>query len=144
MRQVLDVFVPGHPKTKGSLDHIGQGKMRENVQGSKAWRQLMAYRLRQAWNAENEVAGWPDRVPREPLAGAVRVSAMFYLPCARGQRSLIARGSGDVDKLVRNLLDALTDSGVIKDDAQVTGIICDKAEAHALAPQGVKVTVWQM
>lgn len=173
----LEVFVPGHPKTKGSLDVmtdvIPQVKqaiaalvaglvpkalailrgivsggtktyVKENVAGSKQWRQLMAYRLRQAWNGGEGDAIGRGYEPREPLAGPVRVSAMFYLPCARGERSLIAQGSGDVDKLARNLLDALADAGVIRNDAQVTGIICDKEQAHALAPQGVKVTVWRM
>lgn len=151
---LLEVFIPGNPKTKGSLDFRGAGRVVENVRGSKAWRMLMAYSLRQQWNGDTSRAQGVAYELREPESGAVRVSATFHLPCARGARSLITKGSGDVDKLARNLLDALTDAGVINDDAQVTGIVIDKVEAarpgdrrddrRDARPPGVHVTVWQV
>lgn len=152
MRQLLDEFVPGSPKTKGSLDFKGGGRVVENVAGSKRWRMLMADRLRRAWNGSGGDPIARGSYPRETRTGVkIRVTATFYLPCARGARSLIAKGSGDIDKLARNLLDALTDSGIIGDDAQVVAILCEKREAAAertagrpgVMPQGVHVQVWE-
>lgn len=153
IHKLIDVFVPGSPKTKGSMAHRGGGQMVESVKGSKTWRLLMAHALRQRWNAGEGDSVARGYEPREPRVGQIRVSATFFLPCARGSRSLITKGSGDVDKLARNLLDALTDSGVIVDDAQVVGLIVDKREAsdasgshghgRALEPQGVRIVVWE-
>jgi Holliday junction resolvase RusA-like endonuclease len=144
MRQLLDVFVPGHPRTKGSLDFKGAGRVVENVAGSTTWRKLMAQAVGQAWRT-------PDGKTRDARPGPIRVSATFYLPCARGPRSLIAARSGDVDKLTRNLLDALAvdetgkglGAGVFANDAQVVGIVVDKRQARDAEPQGVRILVWE-
>lgn len=161
MHKVLDAFVAGRPRTKGSLDaqqrRGGRGgtRMVENVAGSVTWRIMMAAVFAKAWRT-------PDGVPREPLEGvAIRVAATFYLPCPRPE-SLYAARSGDVDKLTRNLLDALAvdetgmgkGAGVIANDAQVVGIVIEKAYAadasgphghgKGLRPQGVHVQVWMV
>jgi Holliday junction resolvase RusA-like endonuclease len=132
---VLEAFIPGAPKSKGSLDHIGGGQMRENVAGSKRWRMLMADSLRRHW------AG------REPLACPVQVDAYFYLPVA-DEMALVtkgARGNYDKDKLERNLYDALTDAGVWKDDSQaVDGRILKTVAVPLRWPQGVRIWVWTM
>jgi Holliday junction resolvase RusA-like endonuclease len=133
---VLDAFVPGAPKSKGSLTARGD-QMVENVVGSKQWRMLMANRLRRYWGG---IA---------PLAGPVQVDAYFYLPVA-SNRALIAkgaRGNYDKDKLERNLYDALTDAGVWKDDSQAVDGRIAKVMATAsggLLPQGVRVLVWDL
>lgn len=150
MRLLVDTFIPGHPRTKGSLEHRGSGQLTESVAGSTSWRRLMAQGLRQAWG------------PRIALDVAVRVSGTFYLPCARGMDSLIAARSGDVDKLTRNLLDAIAvdetgkqlGAGIIVNDSQVVGIVIEKTMAsdssgphgrgNGVRPQGVHVQIWQV
>jgi len=131
---VLDEFIPGASKSKGSMEHIGAGQMRESVAGSKLWRMLMAYQLRHAW------------APRAPLAGPVQVDGWFYLPVASPQALVTkgARGNYDKDKLERNLFDAITDAAVWKDDAQAVDGRMVKAMATEQAPQGVHVLIWEL
>ena len=143
---VLEVFVPGHPKTKGSLEKQG-GRMVESVAGSKTWRRLVAQRAR-------DVAGGAA-----PIVGPVAVRLAFYLPVI----DVWVGRPGDIDKLARNVLDALgsTDPGdaaVYGDDAQVVRLIAEKYSArpyddgalilgNALAlceQQGVLIQVWRM
>lgn len=144
MREILNIFVPGHAKTKGSVDAFktqpdrsGHRRtyVRQSVQGSSEWAALVEYAATKAW------AGRPTRtgVP-------IRVNLAYYLPCTTGK--LIARGSGDIDKLERNILDALTRAGVYGDDAQVVGVVHEKMSAvdgplNPGARIGVQIVVWE-
>lgn len=129
---VLEVFVPGHPKTKGSLEKQG-GRMVESVAGSKTWRRLVAQRAR-------DVAGGAA-----PIVGPVAVRLAFYLPVA----CVWVGRPGDNDKLERNVLDALTDAQVYGDDVQVVRSIVEKYSARSHDPaspfqQGVLIQVWRL
>jgi Holliday junction resolvase RusA-like endonuclease len=138
---VLDVFIPGAPKSKGSLTAQGK-RMVENVAGSKQWRMLMAHRLRQAWHQGDHLAA--EAGLNVPLDGPVRVDACFYLPVA-DEKALItkgARGNYDKDKLERNLYDAMTDAGIWRDDSQAVDGQVGKSGASESLPQGVRVRVW--
>lgn len=128
---IVEFWCPGNPKTKGSMDHIGGGRMRENVKGSSDWRKLMAERARAAYQTPHRHG--PLAMP---YALGVQVKALAYLtpPPSVAKRGLLvcdewlrSKGSGDVDKLARNLLDALVDAGVLVDDAQVISLCIDKA-----------------
>ena len=112
MRLVLSCWVPGRPKTKGSLTVInGARNVVSDTPASKRWRALMAYQA--------------AALVKAPLDGPVVVVAVFHLPVVD-----VAGGRvGDLDKLARNLLDALTDAGVYGDDVQVTRLICEKVPA---------------
>lgn len=50
--------------------------------------------------------------------------------------------SPDLDKLCRAVLDALTDAGVWRDDAQVTRLAADKVYAGYDERPGVMIEVW--
>lgn len=89
---------------------------------SKRWRQLMAYA------AAGKIVA--------PIEGPVTVVAVFHLPV----KDVAAGRVGDLDKLARNLLDALTDAGVYGDDVQVTRLIVDKIGAGERGP-GVDLRV---
>jgi Holliday junction resolvase RusA-like endonuclease len=116
---VGNLFVPGHPKTKGSLTIVPGRRCRccpacqgyvgkphaKDTPASGAWRKLMAYQLR---------ARARDRPDIFPLVGPVAVYALWVLA-----GDVITTGAGDKDKLDRNLFDALTDAGVYADDVQV-------------------------
>ncbi len=70
MIQVLEFWVPGPPKTKGSLSaraprcrcsptcpgYRGQPQLRDS-EGSKRWRKLVAYQAERAWG-EPALTGW--------------------------------------------------------------------------------------
>lgn len=106
---MMTAFVPGQPKTKGSMVARPNGSMREGVVGSKRWRMLMAARFRQEYRGI------------EPMSGPVMVSCVWLLA-----GNPVATRAGDIDKLVRNLLDALTDARVYLDDVQVVKLVTEK------------------
>lgn len=121
---MIRLWIPGHPRTKGSLDERHQ-----DTPQSKRWRALMAYQLA----AERQRIG----MPLVPKGVAVAVSAKFFLPTG----DATTPNCGDLDKLLRNLLDAGTDAGVWADDVQVVRILSDKWPA-ANGPQGLALAVW--
>jgi Holliday junction resolvase RusA-like endonuclease len=116
---VLDFWVPGHPKTKGSLQVVNSGRLSgravlRDTPASKRWRQLVAYAAGEAMKATSVRTGLETLWP---LAGPVSLTLTYYLPV--DEAALIAQGSGDIDKLERNIFDALQDAGVYANDAQV-------------------------
>ncbi|SRR6266487_2471422 len=115
---ITAVWVPGHPKTKGSLDFFGKGKVRETVD-NKAWRELVTGAVRrdiETRHAERVTRALDHRLPG-PYAGPVAVDVTFWLdhPDVYGPSSQ----AGDLDKLIRLIGDALTDAGAYKDDNQI-------------------------
>jgi Holliday junction resolvase RusA-like endonuclease len=130
---ILATFVPGIPRSKGSLSPqavrggggrlTGRTRLVDSPQ-SKKWRRTMAKHVAALWS------------PAEPVAGPVAVSAAFYFDRAD---YLVRADSpwpdhphvGDLDKLVRNLLDALqvddsgegNGAGVFADDRQVVELV---------------------
>lgn len=113
--------VPGVPQPQGSTKSFMRGgkvvTTSDNVQ-LRPWRDAVC------WHARQAAAGTP------PFEGPVVVSAVFWLPRPAGhfgRRGLLpsapphpdrARKS-DLDKLLRGVLDALTEAGVWRDDNQV-------------------------
>lgn len=88
----------------------------------------------------------------EPYAGPVHVAIDFYMPRPRyhyrtGKRANELRPDApryvdkkpDSDKLVRSILDALTSSGVFRDDAQVAALSAVKVYADAAT--GARITI---
>ena len=136
-------FVPGGPKTKGSLDavpgkkcqccakcnaHLPGFHMKEGVVGSKDWRRKMTYAIRQC----------QVQLGRTSYVGAVTIVGSFYLPV----KSVITPRAGDLDKLLRNTLDAAQDANVYGDDVQVVRIVTDKYEATPLLPKGLSLIIF--
>jgi hypothetical protein len=153
---LVDVWVPGAAKTKGSmrLRNGATGAMTESVAGSSAWRALMAQAVR-----DDIARRCPDRTGAYPYTGAVLVVATFYLAPPEGwvSRFLAAAiwpvwpRAGDVDKLARNVLDALGskaknpkyNGGAITDDNLVCQLNVAKLVADPAAgrPAGVRIGV---
>jgi Holliday junction resolvase RusA-like endonuclease len=142
---VTEVWVPGAPKTKGSLDHIGGGRVRESVIGSKTWRALVARRV---------VSERMQRGLFEPTMAPVGVRILFRLPTPVGLVDLppgtlidhapIETFSGDNDKLYRNVLDALKDAGAYRDDVQVCKLSGGKVYVTDVEPQGAFIQCWEL
>jgi crossover junction endodeoxyribonuclease RusA len=126
--------VYGDPQPKGSMTCIGQrGPKKHNLiednDDGPAWREKVAGIAR---SVVREIAGkW------QPIA----VEATFTLPrpkshygTGRNRHRVLPSapefptpfGTGDEDKLERNVLDALKDAGVLLDDAQVQRIVSEK------------------
>lgn len=128
-------FVPGHPRPKGSLapqqvvDGAGEltGRVRlVDTPHSKRWLRTMQKHV--------EALGWPciDEAPCE-------VNMTFWFdPASVGvTRAYLETHAlpthphiGDLDKLVRNVLDALQAGKVYGNDRQVARIITDKVWAR--------------
>lgn len=111
MSEVLAaVWVAGIPRTKGSLDQFHQ-----DTPASKRWRKLVATEVARDAAGRNTIGVGASGVS---YAGPVAVRCVFVR----------ADGVGDVDKLERCVLDALTDSRVIADDVQVVKLHSDRVE----------------
>lgn len=146
---LCDVFVPGHAKTKGSMEALGNGKMRDKP-SSRVWRKLIAERVK----TDAEKRGYSTEF--HSYDGRVGVRIVSYGQTATGQEGwlvkamkwLIARaGFGDVDKLARNVLDAISsedpdDAHLIADDSQVVDLYSHKRLAMPGMMVGQQITVW--
>lgn len=110
MSEVLAaVWVAGIPRTKGSLNQFHQ-----DSPASKRWRKLVAAEVARDGRLRHGESMGADFV----YAGPVAVRCVFVR----------SDGVGDVDKLARCVLDALTDSRVIVDDVQVVRLHCWRTE----------------
>jgi hypothetical protein len=155
---IARLFVVGRARTKGSLEPTitrMRGKLKiamHDTPQSKAWKLRMVKALREALGITvARVDGELQRVDAEPYGGAVEVHAFF-----RFERSPAVAGGvwpshdtewptaddiGDEDKLRRNVLDALTQAGVIKDDAYSIGGVTLKRWCKPGELAGVEILV---
>lgn len=143
---ILDLWVSGRPRTKGSMRHVGGGRMMQSVVGSTEWARVIRDAVRQ--HIDRGLAGRAGR------GRAVKVRGLFFLRPKRGpQENEIAPiwvGAGDSDKLERNGLDALQDDpkrgyvGVMADDVQVVSLSSEKVIADRGWPVGVHIQVWAL
>lgn len=129
------VTVAGIPKTKGSMRHVGGGKMQEQVVGSKRWRQLVAAVLREAYP--------------HPAAydGPVGVTMLFNFPrpvSAPTRPWPHTKATGDLDKLYRNIGDAMQDAGVVTEDSRIVEARVRKTYADPGALIGAIIHVWRI
>lgn len=128
---LADFFVVGRSRSKGSLKVITpRGKkpiLIEDHAHSKPWRTRMVNEIKKS------VPG-VARLDHVPYPGPVAVYACFVFE-RTGETALASahptvnagvNANGDLDKLARNLLDALKDAKVIKDDSLVCRLIVDK------------------
>jgi crossover junction endodeoxyribonuclease RusA len=136
MGRMVDLTVYGTPAPQGSKRHVGKGIMVESSDKVKPWREAV------------KAASWQAGQPIVPLEGPLNVTVVFTLlkpasapktkrtwPCKRP----------DLDKLLRSTLDALGDSGVFRDDAQVVSVMASKVYpregANALEIPGARIWV---
>ena len=139
---LAEIWIPGRPRTKGSLKVItprGQRpRLIEDHKHSKPWRVRMTNAIRDA-----------DTSFAEPYAGPVAVGATFVFERHGATAKTLAyptlnagvNACGDLDKLLRNLLDALQDAAVIVDDAQVCSVGTSKSWG---GEAGVRLSVWTL
>lgn len=123
----LDFWVAGVPRAQGSKRHVGKGVMVEMSKELPAWRQDIAATARAAAGNEPQ------------MLGPLRLRACFWFPrpashfgTGRNMGQLKASApryvatNPDLDKLMRALGDALSASGVIRDDRQLAWVEIDK------------------
>jgi Holliday junction resolvase RusA-like endonuclease len=140
--ELLRVFVPGHARSKGSLKPVVDWRRRkvwleEQVSLSKPWRKtVQAYVVRQVWKDRPVLVAGEESW--KPYPGPVAVSVDFVFERPKSGQGLTDRfpivsagpnAIGDLDKLIRNILDALqvqSGAGLITNDAHVCKIISRK------------------
>lgn len=145
----VQLWVPGDPVTKGSLKCVGRNGRHQLVEAnprSRSWRKRVAARAElEALHADH----WQP----------VGVDLMFFLPrpvshYRTGRNAALLRGNapqhpthfgtGDLDKLLRLVLDALQDAHLLHDDAQVVTSSTSKHWETEDDPPGVLVTVYPL
>ena len=122
----VEFEVVGSPAAQGSKRHVRNGVMVEMGKNHKPWRAAVAAAARDI--AEH------DDVPA-PLDGPLQLIVAFRFPMP-ASRPKAARTAGsapkttapDLDKLVRSVGDALTESGLIHDDARICSVHASKLE----------------
>jgi Holliday junction resolvase RusA-like endonuclease len=148
----LVIVAYGVPETQGSVKGYvrgGRAVLTSDNAKLRPWRDTVTWAARDAVGA----FGW------QQVAGAVRVGVTFWLPrptSAPKTRDVLPVHGKDADKLLRSILDSLTNAGVWVDDAQVCAGEFTKRYVvgphlpkiyrpgfHSLAP-GVTVTVEEM
>lgn len=147
MTVILNIFVPGIPKPKGSLRHVGKGRLVEQLAGSPDWRSTVRHEAhRHVRCCTDPTCGYlKDRFPNTAALG-VNAQLYFAKPkSAPKTREIepVTRSSGDIDKHARNLLDALVDAGVMRDDSQVVYLAVAKRYCGPGEVPGARIVVWE-
>jgi Holliday junction resolvase RusA-like endonuclease len=134
----LSFFVAGVPVPQGSKSAFVRGGRAVIIEGaSKAQRDRHA-----AWRADVTLGAARAHQGRAQLLGPLSVELEFFLPLPKSDAYRWAHVSApDLDKLIRNVLDALTNSAVIRDDSQVFALTASKHYAHYPNMAGVFVAV---
>ena len=135
----LTLVVYGLPAPQGSKRHVGNGRMIESSKAVSPWRQDVKHAALACIPHD-----WDTSLPM-----ALSVVFRFKRPAAHiGKKGLkpsapqhcTSAQKGDIDKLQRSLLDALT--GVLyDDDRQVVSITAHKRYTVADEPQGALITL---
>lgn len=143
----ITFFVPGYPKPQGSkrgIIHRSTGKvvMVESCDQVKNWRSVVALHAAQ-------------HRPEKLMNGVITIRLTFWLPRPRSHYGTgknahllkpnapqypIGHKSGDVDKLIRSILDAIT-GVIIADDSHVVRVMAMKM--YGDGEVGVHITVWE-
>lgn len=116
MSWTIAFTVEGHPAPQGSKRHVGNGRMVEASKRLKPWRDAVI-------KASAQMAATV-----EPLDGPLYVRLEFRIPRPKTvtRRYPITRSAGDVDKLIRGVLDGIDQGGLIGDDSQVIDVRASK------------------
>ena len=123
-----------------------QHRLVESVADSTKWKLIMIREIRAFYGIVpikngQRVVGWDDWTP---YAGPIGVQATFTFWPEKGVTEdpyPTGRVYGDLDKLCRNLLDALQQSGLIKDDNLVASLSAVKRWCKEGEPPGVHFVI---
>ena len=136
---IIELWIPGHPRTKGSHQpqqvmaggrRTGRVRLVETPE-SQAWMKVLVDAIKK------RLAAVP--LAAYPALGEIGCRETYWVPFADS----VDHRAGDVEKHVRQTHDALNYAGVWKDDAQCTLLIADKRSAFGtLHGPGVMLQAW--
>jgi crossover junction endodeoxyribonuclease RusA len=141
---MIALWVEGLPAPKGSLRHVGNGRLVDQSKRVGPWRKVVAARL----ILMGAVGLFK---PGEPVA----VTARFYLPRPKSHHlgnnpdrplrdtapAWPTGRTGDIDKLSRTILDEITAQNVWKDDAQCVQLRAEKWYADGPSRVGMWLAI---
>lgn len=108
--------VTGHPAPQGSKRHVGNGRLIEASKRLKPWR--------------DEVIRATERMCEtvDQLEGPLYIRLEFRIPRPKTvtREYPVTRSGGDLDKLVRGVLDGVDIGGLVNDDSQFIDIRASK------------------
>lgn len=144
---MIQFSVAGKPAPQGSKRYVGRGKMIESSKKLEPWRELVSYTATQAMRDNN----WSFI-----FSAPIRLTCDFYFARPKshyrtGKKSNELKADApqfvtttpDVDKLLRAIMDSLTDV-VWSDDAQVVTTLCEKRYAERGEFIGVLIIVMEL
>ncbi len=134
---VLLITAFGRPITQGSKTRTRFGMRDDNAVTLKPWREAV------------KTAALDAMPGRGRLDGPVSVDIIATFDRPKSAPKLrrtwpVTRRSGDIDKIVRAIFDALTDAGVWRDDSQVVAVTAVKihvGDVGALHIPGARILV---
>lgn len=150
-RILAECWIPGRPRTKGSLNDHGNGGMSDSP-ASKRWRAHMVDSVR------DHIAS--PLLPAPMSKRPIRIEALVFMPSVTANEveddvyaaTRRNTSNGDLDKLARNLLDALArdlhddqrkGADLFVDDVQVIDLPVRKVLEGQLGP-GILVRVTEL
>lgn len=107
-----EFLVAGHAAPKGSRKYFGNGRSVETCKRTGPWVEAVTKAARATGLAT--------------LEPPYEVELTFYMPEPKKPKYLWPARDGDLDKLVRAVLDGMTASDLIVDDRHVTRIVTTK------------------
>lgn len=107
----------------------------QNSRALNTWREAIGQAAR------DELA----KVPRPPMNGPVEVKIFFrFAPSKSDPYRFHHAVKPDLDKLVRAVFDALTESGVIGDDARISALAAKKRFANENETVGCDIEIYSL
>jgi len=134
----VEFEVIGLPAAQGSKRHVGNGVMVESSKKVAPWRDSVA-------GAARDIA---ERIgDSAPFDGPLDLDVTFRFPMPASRKAAV-RSAGhapkttapDLDKLIRAVGDALTTSGLIRDDARISTITAEKVEVVGWTGAIIRIT----
>lgn len=113
---MLEFSIPGTPIPQGSKRHVGNGRMIEANPKLRPWRAEVTRAALRALNGK----------PIFDKTDGILVELQFFLPRPKTVTRSMPTVKPDIDKLVRAVLDGITDSGIWPDDSQVVKLVATK------------------
>jgi Holliday junction resolvase RusA-like endonuclease len=140
---ILRTYVPGRPRSKGSLKHWCMKDRKHTVRVEEQVKDSHAWRVKVAHQVQRECRGAYGEHLRLEIPVELRVVYFFDRTAEDrpDEAYPVAMGIGDLDKLDRNIGDALTSSGVIKDDQYIVRIVSEKRWAAPGSIGGAQITL---
>lgn len=116
---MIEFTVYGLPAPQGSKRHVGRGIMVESSKDVKPWREAVKWAAREAMAA----AGIASPIDA-PLVAIMTFTMPRPKSAPKSRRH--ADRKPDLSKLIRSTEDALTDAGLIADDARIVTFVAAK------------------